>query len=440
MYDFVLINPWIYDFAAYDLWARPLGLLRLAGLLRQEGYRLALLDCLEPFHPELPRLPKRKLYGTGHYFRQKIPKPVLLSDVPRHFARYGLPTKIFLNELKKLGKPKAFLVTSQMTYWYPGVVEVVRLLKEVFPRVPIFLGGIYARLCPEHVSRLLPEVNLITESEEEKIVSHFKNQFSPSGEKAPHPFAAFDLQRRIPYVVIATSFGCPFSCKYCASKILQPAFRQRPPEEVIAEIEFWYRRYRVKDFAFYDDALLVNFENHLGLILEGLLQKGVKVRFHTPNALHVRLITRERARLLKRAGFKTLRLGFETVSSKRHRELDGKVEAEELKEAVEVLKEVGFSRQEIGIYLLWGLPCQDFSEVKASILFVGKLGATPYLAEYSPIPRTPLFETAKALSRYPLEEDPLFHNNSIFPCLKKPDWDLIEDLKRLARSFRKDLC
>jgi len=27
----LLINPWIYDFAAYDLWVKPLGLLSLGG-------------------------------------------------------------------------------------------------------------------------------------------------------------------------------------------------------------------------------------------------------------------------------------------------------------------------------------------------------------------------------------------------------------------------
>jgi hypothetical protein len=31
----LLINPWIEDFAAYDFWARPLGLLTIAGVLRK---------------------------------------------------------------------------------------------------------------------------------------------------------------------------------------------------------------------------------------------------------------------------------------------------------------------------------------------------------------------------------------------------------------------
>jgi hypothetical protein len=34
----LLINPWIHDFAAYDFWLKPLGLLYLGGLLRQNGH------------------------------------------------------------------------------------------------------------------------------------------------------------------------------------------------------------------------------------------------------------------------------------------------------------------------------------------------------------------------------------------------------------------
>jgi len=29
----LLINPWIYDFAAFDMWSRPIGLLYIGGLL-----------------------------------------------------------------------------------------------------------------------------------------------------------------------------------------------------------------------------------------------------------------------------------------------------------------------------------------------------------------------------------------------------------------------
>jgi len=33
----LLINPWIYDFAAYDEWMKPLGLLYIASFLEKFG-------------------------------------------------------------------------------------------------------------------------------------------------------------------------------------------------------------------------------------------------------------------------------------------------------------------------------------------------------------------------------------------------------------------
>jgi len=36
-HSLVLINPWIYDFAAYDLWSKPLGLLYIGAYLRECG-------------------------------------------------------------------------------------------------------------------------------------------------------------------------------------------------------------------------------------------------------------------------------------------------------------------------------------------------------------------------------------------------------------------
>ncbi|HMK76095.1 MAG TPA: B12-binding domain-containing radical SAM protein, partial [Thermodesulfobacteriota bacterium] len=43
----LLINPWITDFAAYNFWIKPLGLLRIASLLRMNGFRITLIDCTD---------------------------------------------------------------------------------------------------------------------------------------------------------------------------------------------------------------------------------------------------------------------------------------------------------------------------------------------------------------------------------------------------------
>ena len=150
----ILINPWIYDFAAYDLWSKPLGLLYLAGYLRGCGFNIHLIDCLDVHHPALKNSaqPVRRPYGTGRFLREKAPRPSALKHVPRSYSRYGIPKQLFVNALREAKQPDAILVTSLMTYWYPGVREAIAVAREVHPRTPILLGGIYARLCEGHAT------------------------------------------------------------------------------------------------------------------------------------------------------------------------------------------------------------------------------------------------------------------------------------------------
>jgi hypothetical protein len=61
-------------------------------------------------------------------------------------------------------------------------------------------------------------------------------------------------------------------------------------------------------------------------------------------------------------------------------------------------------------------------------------GAKPILAEYSPIPGTPLFAQAQKFSPFDLEHEPLFQNNSIFPCQwSEFTWD---DLRRVKEKLK----
>ena len=121
----LLINPWIYDFAAFNLWVEPIGLLSIASILREHGYELDFIDCLDRYNPELLKLqglsePKGNAYGTGKYHRQPVEKPEVVKHISRYFCRYGITPDIFEAELDRRAKPDVVLVTSKMTYWYPG--------------------------------------------------------------------------------------------------------------------------------------------------------------------------------------------------------------------------------------------------------------------------------------------------------------------------------
>jgi hypothetical protein len=152
--NLLLINPWIYDFAAYDLWAKPLGLLSLAALLENNGWTIHYIDCLDVHHPALKTLqlkgPKRRPDHRGHFYQEEVEKPAPLGSIPRRYYRFGLSPEVFREVLQSLPIPQAILVTSGMTYWYRGVDEAIASVKEAFSSVPVILGGIYATLCSKH--------------------------------------------------------------------------------------------------------------------------------------------------------------------------------------------------------------------------------------------------------------------------------------------------
>jgi len=447
----ILINPWIHDFAAYDLWSKPLGLLYVASYLRDSGFQVHLIDCLDVHHPGMKKYPRpsgpvRRAFGTGKFWRKQIPKPPPLKDVPRNYYRYGISKSLFHEALNRVPNPAAILVTSLMTYWYPGVRETITIAREVHPNTPVILGGIYASLCRDHAEGHTGADLVFPGSGFDSLGSLTETlaQLGIRGQKSPPSvgrvsYPAFDLLGKIDYVCVLTSRGCPYKCAYCASPLLSPRFLQRDPDQVVSEIEYWRREYGIRDFAFYDDALLIGWEDHLGVILEGLLRLNLDLRFHTPNALHLREMSFALARLLYRSGFKTIRLGLETTDSRLHRELDRKVSEGDFERAIASLHRAGFEKKQIGAYILLGLPGQGVESVSRTVKAVGRLGAMPYLAEYSPIPKTPLWEKALESSEYDLAGEPLFHNNTLVPCWQEGQRRMVPELRRMVREMRADL-
>ncbi|MGZ4887374.1 MAG: B12-binding domain-containing radical SAM protein, partial [Candidatus Aminicenantales bacterium] len=274
--NLLLINPWIYDFTAYDFWLKPLGLLYIAAILEKAGgFRLSFIDCLDRFHPGIGKPAVLKPDGRGPFPKEEVPKPALLDAVPRRFSRYGIPVGLFEEELDRVPRPDAVLLTCTMTYWYPGVQAVVELVRRRFGAVPVILGGIYATLCPEH-ARAQSGADVVVSGPGERAV--FAALRDALGDGVPPwpdlsgfdalPAPAFGRLRDRTWLPVLTSRGCPFRCTFCASHLLAYGFEQRAPASVAAEIENHHALFGTRHFAFYDDALLLDKDRHALPLLE----------------------------------------------------------------------------------------------------------------------------------------------------------------------------
>ena len=380
------VNPIVEDFAFFDLWSKPLGLLCLLEKMRENANSVGLIDCIHE------GAEGQKTYGREKIARSETEKPAVYRNIKRKYHRFGISEEHFVKRLHSVQRPDLVLLTSVMTYWYGGVKWALDILHRELPGVSVILGGVYARLCPEHAAKLGADC-LITENWQPDV-----------------PYPAMDLYARPPYGVTMTSYGCLLNCSYCASHILWPGYHRRTVDEVINEIDF-ETGLGVKDIAFYDDALLMEKEKYFYPICEKL--KGHDIAFHTPNGLHVSQIDEKCAHVLNETNFKTIRLSLESIDPAIAKESSGKVARGQYASAVKNLLGVGYSQRDCETYILLGLPNQSVKSVADTINFVKDCGGTPKLAEFSPIPGTPLFETAAA-AMPELRTEPLLQNNTVW--------------------------
>ncbi len=161
----------------------------------------------------------------------------------------------------------------------------------------------------------------------------------------------------------------------------------------------------------------MNADSHIKIVLREVIKSGLKVRFHCPNGIHARFIDDELAYLMKESGFMTLRLGLETVNEKRQMDTGGKVTPEMLVSAIRRLKRHCFTKEQIGVYLMYGLPGQELKEVKEGVEFLKGLGVSVKLTEFSPIPGTSCWEELKRKGIIEDNMDPVLTNNSVFSLL-----------------------
>lgn len=438
----LLINPYIYDFSAYSFWSTPLGLLYLGSILRKNGMEVALIDCLGVVEE------KRKEDGRAPFLKERMDKPASLKGIRKRFRRYGISREVFREELLAQERPDLILITSIMTYWYMGAREVLESAREAFPGATIAVGGIYPSLCHDHATREMAQADLILKNHEtDRLYGFIERRFSISLPFKPSPYdfdtlpyPCFDLYKNIPFVPLLTSYGCAYKCTYCATPYMHPQMVRRRPGGTLDEIVFWHDRYGVDRYVVYDDSFLFGANGFAKPLLRDIAGLPFCISIYNPNAVNASLIDEEMARLLLCAGFKEVRIGLETVNPLIQKATGGKVDLKTFERAVGFLVKAGFSTGSVIAYILSGLPLQRWGDVKAAIDYLAGLGVKIHLAEYTPIPHTPMFDEFQSHARYPVADDPVYQNNALFPFAWEgfTDEDLMF-LKQYARERNKGL-
>ena len=243
----LLVNPPIYDFTAYDFWCKPYGMLSAAGFLRGKA-DFKLFDYLDRLHPLMTKQTQLQSdrWGRGRFYFEKIPNPKPLTAIPRYFRRFGLRRNLFQDFLKREPPTDFVFIQTTMTYWYPGLREVIEDIRRTWPKTKIILGGNYVTLCTDHAQKL--GADFLAEAGNLNPLWQYM-ALKPNLDQPP----LWEVYDKLNTAVLRLTDGCPFKCTYCSVPAVYGKFKTRPLEHSLAELDMLKKR-AVKNIAFYDDA------------------------------------------------------------------------------------------------------------------------------------------------------------------------------------------
>jgi hypothetical protein len=434
----LIINPYVSDFKLYDEWMHPIGLYFLYNFFEKIGITPFFFNFLDPgSHTQ------EKRFGTGTFESYELPKPLLYNSLKRKYKLYGVSLQSFIDFLSTIPKPDIVCIGGMMTYWAPGIIETYTIVRKYMPDTSIYCGGIAAQLIPEYLKKHMPRCQVVGDIggflSSEVVAKHINKTTNEIYKENLSLDSCIGKNIKFRHAPVLLSLGCPMRCTYCASSVLQPQYKIRSIDIVLHEIQDSIEKYNVTDFAFYDDALLFEKSKILYPFLDRLSDLNIKVRFHTPNGLHVRYADRLALEKMKIAGFETIRFGYESGQTHHQNQTSGKVNRAQLQEKVTMALQCGFSGNQIGVYVMGGLPNQTPDDLIDEMDFIHSLGVTVKPVFVSPVPGTQLFKYYS--EQFPqIKTDPLWHNDTFF-ITNLEFWDEIslESIRQKARTLNSQI-
>jgi radical SAM superfamily enzyme YgiQ (UPF0313 family) len=182
---------------------------------------------------------------------------------------------------------------------------------------------------------------------------------------AYRPHLPYGQRRR--YMNEITSRGCPFHCAYCSKSVFGDSYRAFSPERVVDDIRELVARYHVREIHFYDDDLTINRKRTVE-IMERLI--AAKLDLIWSCTTRCDLVDAELLGLMKKAGCWMISYGIESGNEALRDTVEKGVSREQIEAAVRETKRAGIK---VTGYFMIGLPGETEETVKETMIFADRL-------------------------------------------------------------------
>jgi len=186
-------------------------------------------------------------------------------------------------------------------------------------------------------------------------------------------------------------------CSFCSWTTLYPCktYRTVSVERHLEEIGKLITDYKVREI--FDDSGCFPKGEWLEKFSKGIIDKGYNKKVRLGCNMRVGALTREQWGLMKKAGFRFILIGLESVNQTTLDRLNKGIRVEQIEETIRECKEAGL---EPHITTMVGYPWESWEDARQTINFAKRMFTKGYLDTLQativvPYPGTPLFKEAK---------------------------------------------
>ncbi len=215
---------------------------------------------------------------------------------------------------------------------------------------------------------------------------HVLNMEKYYGLKASH-----GTRRKKRFSPIITSRGCPAKCTFCsAHKVWGRVFRQRSPENVIAEMKQIKERYGIEEIMFEDDNTTLNVKR-AEKIFDLMIEEKLNLVWDTPNGVAAFALNESLIDKMKASGCYKMNLALESGNQYVLDNIIKKpLKLDRARRLVRYAQSIGL---DVGIYLIMGVPGETKGQIWDSFYLAKELGVyEPFISVATPYPGSELYD------------------------------------------------
>lgn len=168
----------------------------------------------------------------------------------------------------------------------------------------------------------------------------------PMGKYLPPAHHAIFTQKGIklsPFTIFFSLRGCPYRCKYCASKVMwERRVRYRSVEKTFEEIDYLIENYGIKCLEFNDENFIIN-KPRMKELLKGLKERKQKYGLYWNCLTRVDSVDPETLKEMKEAGCYFIRYGVESGDQTILDAMAKDITTKQIKHAFKLTKKAGIA-------------------------------------------------------------------------------------------------